>query len=141
MRTLTYEQVFMDSAPVTALTFASASAPASDRERIDDARERLPSDVETHRITTLFRLMSNPTRARILYSLLRAGEMRVADIAQTVGASESNVSHALRLLRTGDVVANRRDGRSILYRLHDDHIRSLLDLLLEHARHDSEDPR
>ncbi|WP_219942221.1 helix-turn-helix transcriptional regulator [Iamia sp. SCSIO 61187] len=122
-------------------TLATRSTATGDHDRIAGARGRLPSDVEIDRIATLFRLMSDPTRAKILYCLLAAGEMRVADIAQTVGASESNVSHALRLLRTGDVVANRRDGRSILYRLHDDHIRSLLDLLLEHARHDSEDPR
>ncbi|HEY9350665.1 MAG TPA: metalloregulator ArsR/SmtB family transcription factor, partial [Acidothermales bacterium] len=65
-------------------------------------------------------------------------EMCVCDIAATIGATETTVSQALRLLRAAEVVATRRDGRMIYYRLADSHVRMLLDLSREHARHQTE---
>jgi DNA-binding transcriptional ArsR family regulator len=62
----------------------------------------------------------------------------VSDLAATVDIAESAASHALRLLRTAGVVRNRRDGRTVYYALDDDHVRRLLDLSLEHLRHDEE---
>lgn len=114
----------MPTAPTTRGRQASASA--------------VPSDAEITEITDLLRLIADPTRARILYILLEADELRVSEIAQEVGASDSTVSHALRLLRTSGAVRNHRQGRSIVYRLRDDHIRALLDVLRSHVRHDGE---
>lgn len=88
------------------------------------------------RLAELFKLLGDPTRARILYALLEAGEMCVCDISETVEVPESTVSHALRLLRTAGIVRNRRDGRMVHYSLDDAHVRLLLDLSLEHLRHD-----
>ncbi len=77
------------------------------------------------------------TRARLLYALLEAGELCVCDLAATTATPETNVSHALRLLRTAGVVKTRRDGRVVYYSLDDAHVRSLLDLSREHLRHAS----
>lgn len=82
-----------------------------------------------------FKLLGEPTRVRILYALLEHGEMNVGDLARTVDTAETTVSHAMRLLRTAAIVRNRRDGRSIYYRLDDDHVRQLLDLSREHLAH------
>ena len=82
-----------------------------------------------------FKLLGEPTRVRILYALLEHGEMNVGDLARLVETSETTVSHAMRLLRTAAIVRNRRDGRSIFYRLDDDHVRQLLDLSREHLSH------
>jgi DNA-binding transcriptional ArsR family regulator len=82
--------------------------------------------------------VSDPNRVRILSALLEAGELCVCDVAETVGMTDSSVSHALRLLRTAGVVRNRRDGRTIYYSLADSHVRLLLDLSLEHLRHEHE---
>ena len=76
-----------------------------------------------------------PTRVRLLYALLEAGELCVCDLAETVEVPESSVSHALRLLRTAGVVRNRRDGRMIYFALTDSLVRLLLDLSLEYLRH------
>lgn len=82
-----------------------------------------------------FKLLGEPTRVRILYALLEAGEMNVGDLAAEVDVSETTVSHALRLLRAAGIVRNRRDGRSIYYRLDDDHVRQLLEISLDHLSH------
>ena len=59
----------------------------------------------------------------------------MCDLAATVEAPETSISHALRLLRTAGIVRNRRDGRMIYYSLDDAHVRILLDLSAEHLRH------
>jgi DNA-binding transcriptional ArsR family regulator len=87
------------------------------------------------RLADLFRLLGDPTRARLLCALLEDGELCVSDLAARVGAPESTVSHALGLLRGAGVVRNRRDGRVIYYALDDAHVRLLLDLSLAHLRH------
>ena len=90
-------------------------------------------DVE--RITELFRLIGEPTRVRLLYALVEAGEMCVCDLAAVVDAPETSVSHALRLLRMAGIVRTRRDGRMIYYSLTDAHVRLLLDVTAEHLHH------
>lgn len=104
-------------------------------ERVAAARQRLPSLDEAGELADLFRLIGEPTRARILYALLEAGELCVCDLAATVEASDTSVSHALRLLRTAGVVRNRREGRNVYYSLDDAHVRMLLDLSREHLQH------
>lgn len=94
------------------------------------------SAAEAKALSELFRLLGDPTRVRMLYALLEAGELCVCDLAAVVDAPETSVSHALRLLRTAGVVRSRRGGRMVYYRLEDAHVRLLLDLSREHLRHD-----
>jgi DNA-binding transcriptional ArsR family regulator len=96
---------------------------------------------EAGRLADLFKLLGDPTRARILYALLEAGEMCVCDISETVEVPESTASHALRLLRTAGIVRNRRAGRMVHYSLDDAHVRLLLDISLQHLRHDESSDR
>ena len=51
---------------------------------------------------------------------------------------QSDVDEALRLLRTAGVVAGRREGRNVFYRLSDAHVRMLLDVTREHALHQAD---
>jgi DNA-binding transcriptional ArsR family regulator len=106
-----------------------------DEDRVAAARAQLLPDEELTHLTELFRLLGDVTRARLLYALLEAGELCVCDLAAATGTPETNVSHALRLLRTSGVVKARRDGRRMHYSLHDAHVRMLLDLSREHLRH------
>lgn len=91
---------------------------------------------ETSGVADLFRLLGDATRTRLLYALLEAGELCVCDLAGAVEVSETATSHALRLLRTAGIVANRRVGRKVYYRLADAHVRLLLDVSREHLRHE-----
>ena len=86
-------------------------------------------------LAEMFRLLGDPTRVRILFALLEAGELCVCDIAEVVDTTDTKVSQAMRLLRSAGVVRNRRDGRNIFYRLDDGHVRMLLDLSREHVSH------
>jgi ArsR family transcriptional regulator, lead/cadmium/zinc/bismuth-responsive transcriptional repressor len=106
-----------------------------DAERVAATRERLPASAELEGLTGLFRLLGDATRARLLYALLEAGELCVCDLAASIDASQTTVSQALRLLRTAGIVRARRSGRTMHYRLDDEHVRLLLDLSREHLRH------
>jgi ArsR family transcriptional regulator, lead/cadmium/zinc/bismuth-responsive transcriptional repressor len=106
-----------------------------DAAKVASAKGRaLPTD-DVDRITELFRLIGEPTRVRLLYALVEAGEMCVCDLAAVVDAPETSVSHALRLLRMAGIVRTRRDGRMIFYSLTDAHVRILLDVTTEHLHH------
>jgi DNA-binding transcriptional ArsR family regulator len=90
---------------------------------------------EACELADMFRLLGDPTRVRILLVLSETDEMCVHELATAIEASETKVSQALRLLRTAGAVRNRRDGRHIHYRLHDDHVRTLLEVSRDHVSH------
>lgn len=108
---------------------------AVDPDRVASASARLLPDDEVGRLSELFKLLGEPTRLRILYALVEAGELCVCDLAAVVRAPETSVSHALRLLRVAGVVRARRDGRMAYYAIEDHHVRLVLDLAAEHLRH------
>lgn len=121
--------------PVTPLD--SCVVRVVDRSRVAAAQRRLITEEEAGRLAALYRLLGDPSRTRILFALLEAGELCVCDLAASVEVAETSVSHALRLLRTAGVVRARRSGRMIYYSLDDAHVRLLLDLSREHIRHDT----
>lgn len=98
-----------------------------DPERVAAARRRLPPGDDVARLTGLLGLLADPVRARILFTLDLVQELCVGDIALAVGATEDAVGYALRVLRTAGLVAHRRTGRVVYYRLADE----LPDPLLE----------
>ena len=78
--------------------------------------------------------LSAPSRLRIL-ARLHAGPASVNEIAQSVGMEGSAVSHQLRLLRHLGLVVGQRDGRQVVYELHDDHVAELLEQVVSHVEH------
>ncbi len=72
-----------------------------------------------------FKLLGDPTRLKIVLALSRE-ELCVCDLASVLGASQSAVSHSLRLLRQMDIVRFRRVGKCAYYTLDDEHIGRLL---------------
>jgi DNA-binding transcriptional ArsR family regulator len=78
--------------------------------------------------------LATPSRVRIL-GRLREGAMTVNELAQAVEMEPSAVSHQLRLLRHLRFVVGRRQGRHVLYDLHDDHVAHLLDEAIGHVEH------
>lgn len=127
--------------PQSVLPLDGCAVRTVDAARVEATRPRLPADAELEGLTGLFRLLGDPTRARLLYALLEAGELCVCDLAATIEATETTVSQALRLLRTAGVVRARRAGRRIHYRLEDAHVRMLLDVSREHLRHGGDGER
>ena len=113
----------------------ACAATQVDDERVAATRPLVVSAGEASGIADVFALLSDPSRVRVLFALLEAGEMCVCDLAEMVEMSPSALSHALRLLRTAGVLTNRRDGRMVRYRLADSHVRLLLDVTREHLGH------
>jgi len=106
-----------------------------DAERVAATRARgVDADAATD-VASLFKLLGDPGRVRMLDALVHAGELCVCDLAAVVDMAESPVSHSLRLLRNAGVVRARRAGRQVFYRLDDDHVRLLLELSVEHVSH------
>ena len=78
--------------------------------------------------------LATPSRVRIL-GRLRSGASSVNELADAVGMEPSAVSHQLRLLRHLGFVVGRRDGRRVVYDLHDDHVAHLIDEAISHVEH------
>jgi ArsR family transcriptional regulator, nickel/cobalt-responsive transcriptional repressor len=98
-------------------------------------REARPlDDGETVAIAEFMQALSAPSRLRLLYAL-RDGEAGVGELAQRTGVTPSAASQQLRILRHLRFVATRREGRAILYRLHDGHVAVLLDEARNHLDH------
>ena len=83
-------------------------------------------------IADLFKGFADPTRVHILY-LLAEREQCVSDIAERVELSQSAISHQLRILKQMQLIKFRREGKNILYSLADDHVKTILEMGLEHV--------
>ena len=83
-------------------------------------------------IAELFKGFADATRVKILYQLLEH-EHCVNDLAAAVELSQSAVSHQLRMLKQMHLVKCRREGKSAIYSLADDHVKTILQMGLEHV--------
>ncbi len=104
-------------------------------EHLVAVRHNLLSTDKAMGLAALFGVLSDPTRLQVLYALLKAptGELCVCDLASGLGRDDTTISHQLRVLRNQQIVAMRKVGRVVYYRLVDEHIRLLLELGLTHA--------
>jgi ArsR family transcriptional regulator len=89
-------------------------------------------------VADVFKVLADPSRVLILEALKEAGELCVLHLADSVGMSQSAVSHNLRLLRQAGLVSRRRDGRLVYYRPDDDHVTGLVALCADHVAHRAE---
>ena len=94
--------------------------------------QTLPSRETMEQIGDLFKGFADSTRVQILF-LLAARELCVTDIAEAVDLSQSAISHQLRLLKQMHLIKFRREGKNILYSLADDHVKTILEMGLEHV--------
>jgi DNA-binding transcriptional ArsR family regulator len=100
--------------------------------RLMDARPPQPDDEQLARIARTYRLLGDVTRLRILLTCLE-GPLPVNEIARRTQASQSLVSHHLRLLRQSRLVRGTRQNKQVFYEAADDHIRHMLADMIEHA--------
>jgi DNA-binding transcriptional ArsR family regulator len=102
-------------------------------DRVNAARREASSEQELRRLATIYGVLGDPSRLKIVMALRRE-EMCVCDLAALAGISESAVSHQLRRLRDLSLVKMRRDGQVVYYALDDKHVVLLLDIGLRHVR-------
>lgn len=98
----------------------------------------LASEIDLEAMSGFFKVMSDRTRLRILVELL-GGSLCVMHISERLGMSQSAISHQLAILRRADLVRIKRNGKSIVYSIADEHVRLMLDMALLHVEHATED--
>ena len=101
----------------------------------------LLTPIQAGGLAAVFKVLGNDTRLRLLHALVRADELCVTDLAASLGMKPQAVSNQLQRLSDLGILASRRDGNSIYYRVVDLCVRSLLDqgmCLMEEVSHRTE---
>lgn len=101
----------------------------------DPGTQTLPPAV-IERVSDRFRLLGDPTRLRLINTLHVEGELTVGELVARVGTSYGAVSKQLSLLRSHNVVARRREGTRIHYRICDPSLSELCDVVCKGIRED-----
>ena len=101
---------------------------------VNIALKNKPKEKELENLTTLFKILGDSTRTKILW-ILDHHEMCVCDIANVLNMTKSSISHQLAILREVGIVRFRRNGKEVYYTLDDEHISRLYEIGLEHINH------
>jgi len=100
----------------------------------EEVSSRMPDDETLYELADLFRVFGDSTRIKILCAL-SVSDLCVADIAALLSMNQSAISHQLRVLKQTRLVRVTREGRSSIYGLDDDHVRTIFDQGFRHVRH------
>ncbi len=100
-------------------------------DTVEKLKEELPPEELLYDLAELFKVFGDSTRIKILYALFES-ELCVCDIAQTLGMTQTAVSHQLRVLKANKLVKFRKEGKNVFYSLDDDHVRRIIDQGMEH---------
>lgn len=107
-------------------------------EVVNVVKKGLPNQEELQQLSYFFKLFGDHTRVRIL-GALDQHEMCVCDLAALLSMTKSAISHQLRALREANLVKNRREGKVVYYSLADDHVKTIVEVGLEHIREKQEE--
>ena len=92
---------------------------------------KLPSEEKLYDLAELFKVFGDSTRVRILFVLFEC-EVCVCDLAEVLSMTQSAISHQLKILKQSKLVKSRRDGKSVFYSLSDEHVRTVIEMGMEH---------
>jgi len=98
---------------------------------LEDLKAKMPDDKLLCDLGDLFKVFGDTTRIKILYSLFES-DMCVCAIAELLCMTQSAISHQLKVLKNAKLVSSRREGKTIVYSLADDHVRSIIGQGYEH---------
>jgi len=104
-----------------------------DQDRVARSRARMHDERTIAELAEIFKVLSEPTRVRILQALSEE-ELCVCDIAAVVETTSSAISHQLRILRSARLVKSRKDGKMVYYSLDDEHVRNLFEEGIRHLK-------
>ena len=91
------------------------------------------AEVGYQRTAVVGRALADPKRLCVLESLAE-GELSVSELSNRVGCQVPNMSQHLAVLRSAGLVATRREGSTIYYRLSDPRVLEAYQLLQSIAR-------
>ena len=87
----------------------------------------LMTPIQAGGLAAVFKVLANDTRLRLLHALIRADELCVTDLADTLGMKPQAVSNQLQRLSDLGILASRREGNNIFYRVVDICVSGLID--------------
>ena len=76
------------------------------------------SNEEVFQMSDFFRILGDTTRLKILIMLVKK-EYSVNELTQSLNISQSSVSHQLKILNSNKMVAKKRNGKMIYYKIND----------------------
>ena len=100
-------------------------------ERVARVKSAMPSDEKISVMGARFKVISEPSRLKILLAL-EQGELCVEHITDAVGGNQSAVSHQLKILKDNKVIKSRRNGQNMLYSISDWHVLTMIGVAKEH---------
>ena len=89
------------------------------------------TDEEVNKLQDLYKVFSDSLRLKILL-LLQSGEFCVNSISRILSIPQSNISHSLAILKRANLVACRKEGKTSVYFLKDDHVYKIISQGYEH---------
>ncbi len=101
---------------------------------VENTKKNMPSDDLLFNVADFFKIMGDSTRLRIIWALDN-NEMCVCDIANLLNMTKSSISHQLSNLKASGLVKNRKVGKEVYYSLDDEHVKSVLEIAIEHVTH------
>ncbi len=96
-------------------------------ERTPLARRPLLENQQTLELESLFKVLGNRTRLRLVHALVKAGELCVGDLAQRIGMQTQAVSNQLKHLALMGVVVSRREGNNAYYSVIDNCVITMIE--------------
>jgi DNA-binding transcriptional ArsR family regulator len=98
----------------------------------DSYMSGMPDEKTLDKMEALLNIASDYTRLKILYAISET-EKNVSEIVKEAGASQSLVSHQLKVLRKAHLVTTHKEGTKVYYALADEHVIALLDVVYAHV--------
>lgn len=99
------------------------------QKHVDDAVEQLNS-IDINTITSIYKILADEKRFKIIYSLLHVEELCVCDISNVINATIATTSHHLQQLKKMNVLDSRKDGKMLYYFLINKDIANLINFSL-----------
>ena len=102
-------------------------------EAVAHVKEVMEDTEVLYSLSDFFKVMSDSTRMRIMAALDNE-ELCVCDLSEVLGMTKSAISHQLKVLKDAKLVKFRRDGKNVFYTLKDDHVKTILEMGIEHIK-------
>lgn len=112
-------------------TFIKCDEEVSNIELVNKVKNNLLSDEEIFDLAELFKVFGDSTRMKIINALMKQ-DLCVCDIALITNSTPSAISHQLRVLKQAKLVKYKKEGKSVIYSLDDEHVKEIFEKGREH---------
>lgn len=105
---------------------------AINAEIVESVKPKMPEMSLLYDLSDFFKVMGDGTRIQLLWALDQS-DMCVGDLAVLLNMTKSAVSHQLKVLKTAKLIRSQKKGKNVYYTLSDEHVKTLLEMALEHV--------